>query len=65
VVLGKVRLDESLILTKEECERIDNWWKNEIDEDGFYNEIQDHIFLKRFKKEYPKQYTELIKAIQV
>jgi len=65
VVLGEVRLDTSLILTKEDCERIDNWWQNVSDEDGHFDETKDHIFLKRFKKEYPKQYKELIKAVQV
>jgi len=65
VALGKVRLDTSLILTKEDCERIDNWWQNESDEDGHFDETKDLIFLKRFKKEYPKQYKVLIKAIEV
>jgi len=65
VVLGKVRLDTSLILTNEDCERIDNWWQNENDEDGHFDEAKDIIFLQRFKKEYPKQYKELIKAVQV
>jgi len=65
VVLGKVRLDTSLILTNEDCERIDNWWQNENDEDGHFDEAKDIIFLQRFKKEYPKQYKELIKALQV
>ncbi len=64
MILGKVRLDTSLILTKEDCERIDKWWKNVIDEDGQYDKTKDRIFLKRFKKEYPKQYKELIKAIE-
>jgi len=58
-------LDTSLILTKEDCEQIDNWWQNEIDEDGHYDETKDRIFLKRFKKEYPKQYKELIKTVVV
>ena len=58
-------LDKSLILTKEDCEQIDNWWQNEIDEDGHYDETKDRIFLKRFKKEYPKQYNELIKTAVV
>ena len=65
MVLGKVRLDKSLILTKEDCERIDNWWQNVIDEDGHHDETKDRIFLKRFKKEYPEQYKELIKAVGV
>jgi len=65
VVFGKVRLDSSLILTKKDCERIDNWWQYAIDEDGYYDKTKDRIFLKRFKKEYPKQYKVLIKAIQV
>ena len=65
MVLGKVRLDTSLILTNEDCERIDNWWQNENDEDGHFDEAKDIIFLQRFKKEYPKQYKELIKALQV
>jgi len=58
-------LDKSLILTKEDCEQIDNWWQNEIDEDGHFDETKDRIFLKRFKKEYPKQYNELIKTVVV
>jgi len=65
LILGKVTLDTSLILTKEDCERIDNWWKNVIDKDGHFDETKDRIFLKRFKKEYPKQYKELIQAIEV
>jgi len=76
VVLGKVRLDTSLmlkkvksdtslILTKEDCERIDNWWRNVIDKNGHFDETKDRTFLKRFEKEYPKQYKELIKAIEV
>jgi len=65
VGLGQVRLDESLILTKEDCEQIDNWWQNEIDQDGHFDETKDRIFLKRFKKEYPKQYNELIKTVVV
>jgi len=56
-------LDKSLILTKYDCEQIDNWWQNEIDEDGHFDETKDRIFLKRFKKEYPKQYDELIKTV--
>jgi len=63
--LGQVLLDKSLILTKEDCEQIDNWWQNEIDEDGHFDETKDRIFLKRFKKEYPKQYKELIKTVVV
>jgi len=58
-------LDTSLILTKDDCEQIDNWWQNEIDEDGHFDETKDRIFLKRFKKEYPKQYNELIKTVVV
>jgi len=65
VVLGKVRLDTSLILTKEDCDRIDSWWQNESDEDGHFDETKDLIFLQRFKKEYPRQYEVLIKAIPV
>jgi len=65
VVLGKVRLDTSLILTKEDCERIDSWWQNESDEDGHIDDVKDLIFLKRFKKEYPRQYEVLIKTIPV
>ena len=65
LILGKIRLDTSLILTKEDCEGIDNWWRNVIDKDGHFDETKDRIFLKRFKKEYPKQYKELIKAIEV
>jgi len=65
VVLGKVWLDTSLILTKEDCERIDNWWQNDSDEYGHYDETKDLIFLQRFKNEYPKQYKVLIKAVQV
>ena len=65
MVLGQVRLDKSLILTKEDCEQIDNWWQNEIDQDGHFDETKDRIFLKRFKKEYPKQYNELIKTVVV
>ncbi len=65
MVFRRVRLDESLKLTKEDCERIDNWWQNGIDEDGHYDETKDHIFLKRLKKEYPKTYAELIKAVEV
>ena len=61
--MKKVRLEKSLILTKEDCERIDKWWKNVIDEDGQYDKTKDHIFLKRFKKEYPKSYEALIKII--
>jgi len=61
--MRKVRLDTSLILTKEDCERIDKWWKNVIDKDGQYNKTKDRIFLKRFKKEYPKSYEALIKII--
>ncbi len=61
--LGQARLDKSLILTKEDCERIDNWWQNITDEDGHHDEIKDQIFLERLKKEYPKQYKELIKAV--
>jgi len=58
-------LDKSLILTKDDCEQIDNWWQNEIDQDGHFDETKDRIFLKRFKKEYPKQYNELIKTVVV
>jgi len=58
-------LDKSLILTKEDCEQIDNWWQNEIDEDEHFDETKDRIFLKRFKKEYSKQYNELIKTVVV
>jgi len=65
VVWGKVGLDTSLMLTKEDCERIDNWWQNESDEYGHFDETKDLIFLQRFRKEYPKQYKVLIKAIQV
>ncbi len=65
MVLGKARLDTSLILTKEDCERIDNWWRNVIDKNGHFDETKDRTFLKKFKKEYPKQYQELIKVIQV
>ena len=61
----KVWLNKSLILTNEDCERIDNWWQNVIDEDGDYDETKDRVFLKKFKKEYPKQYEELIKALSV
>ena len=61
----KVWLNESLILTNEDCERIDNWWQNVTDEDGDYDETKDRVFLKKFKKEYPKQYEELIKALSV
>ena len=61
----KVWLNESLILTNEDCERIDNWWQNVTDEDGDYDETKDRMFLKKFKKEYPKQYEELIKALSV
>jgi len=53
------------MLTKEDCERIDNWWKNVTDEDGRYDEAKERIFLKRFKKEYPRQYKELTKALSV
>ncbi len=65
MVLGNTRLDASLILTKEDCERIDNWWQNVSNEDGHFDETKDRIFLKRFKKEYSKQYKELIKAIEL
>ena len=65
MVLGKVRLGDSLILTKKDCERIDNWWQNVIDEDGHHDETKDRTFLKRLKKEYPKQYKELIKVFEV
>ena len=65
MVWGKVRLDNSLILTKKDCERIDNWWQNVIDEDGHHDETKDRTFLKRLKKEYPKQYKELIKVFEV
>ena len=61
--MRKVRLENSLLLTKEDCERIDKWWKNVIDEDGQYDKTKDRIFLKRFKKEYPKSYEALIKII--
>ncbi len=57
--------DESLILTKEDCKRIDNWWQNVTDEDGDYDETRDRIFLERFKKVYPRQYEELIKSLGV
>ncbi len=57
--------DESLILTNEDCKRIDNWWQNVTDEDGDYDETPDRIFLERFKKVYPRQYEELIKALGV
>jgi len=30
-----------------------------------YDETKDRVFLKKFKKEYPKQYEELIKALSV
>ncbi len=62
-MFSRVRSDESLILTKEDGERIDNWWQNVIDEDGHHDETKDQIFLKRLKKGYPKQYKELIKLI--
>ncbi len=65
MVLSKVTLDTPLILTKEDCELIDDWWQNVIDKNGHFDETKDRTFLKRFKKEYPKQYKELIKAIQV
>jgi len=58
-------LDKSLILTKVDCEQIDNWWQNEIDQDGHFDETKDRMFLKRFKNEYPKQYNELIKTVVV
>ena len=61
--MRKVRLETSLILTKEDCERVDKWWKNVIDKDGQYDKTKDRIFLKRFKKEYPKSYEALIKII--
>jgi len=57
--------DKSLILTNEDCERIDNWWQNVTNEDGDYNETPDRIFLERFKKVYPRQYEEIIKALGV
>ena len=63
--LEKVTLDTSLILTEEDCELIDNWWRNVIDKHGHFDETKDRTFLKRFKKEYPKQYEELIKALKV
>ncbi len=63
MVLSKVTLDTPVILTKEDCERIDNWWQYAIDEDGYYDKTKDRIFLKRFKKEYPTQYKELIKLV--
>jgi len=63
VIFSRVRSDESLILTKEDGERIDNWWQNVIYEDGHHDETKERIFLKRLKKEYPKQYKELIKLI--
>jgi len=53
------------MLTKDDCERIDNWWQNVTDEDGSYDEAKDAIFLKRFKKEYPRQYKALIKELSV
>ena len=64
LILKKVKSDTSLILTKEDCELIDNWWQNVIDKNGRFDETKDRTFLKRFKKEYPKQYKELIKAIE-
>jgi len=57
--------DKSLILTNEDCERIDNWWQNLTNEDRDYDETPDRIFLERFKKVYPSQYEELIKALGV
>jgi len=57
--------DKSLILTNEDCERIDNWWQNVTDEDGDYDETPDRIFLERFKKVYPRQYEEIIKVLGV
>jgi len=57
--------DESLILTNEDCERIDNWWQNLTNEDGDYDETPDRIFLERFKKVYPRQYEEIIKVLDV
>ncbi len=65
LMLEKVRLDTSLILTKEDCELIDNWWQNVIDKNGHFDETKDRIFLEKFKKEYPKQYKGLIKAIEI
>ena len=57
--------DESLILTNEDCERIDNWWQNLTDEDWDNDETPDRIFLERFKKVYPRQYEGLIKSLGV
>ena len=57
--------DKSLILTNEDCKRIDNWWQNVTDEDGDYNETPDRIFLERFKKVYPRQYEEIIEVLSV
>jgi len=65
VVLSKVTLDTPLILTEEDCELVDNWWQNVIDKNGHFDKTKDRIFLEKFKKEYPKQYKELIKTIQV
>ncbi len=62
--LEKVTLDTSLILTEEDCELVDNWWQNVIDKNGHFDKTKDHTFLKKFKKEYPKQYKELIKTIE-
>ena len=36
-----------------------------IDEDGQYDETKDLTFLKRFKKEYPKDYEEVMKAMGI
>ena len=36
-----------------------------IDEDGHYDETKDLTFLKRFKKEYTKEYEEVMKAMGI
>jgi len=65
VVLSKVTLGTPIILTKENCGLIDNWWQNVIDENGNFDKTKDRTFLKKFKIEYPKQYKELSKIIDV
>jgi len=64
LMLEKVKSDTSLMLTEEDCELIDNWWQHVIDKHGHFDATKDHTFLKKFKKEYPKQYKELIKTIE-
>ena len=59
----KVKLDKDLLnkVNKKNLGLDDDG----IDEDGHYDETKDRNFLKRFKKEFPKQYEEFMKSVRI